>query len=114
MPMFTRNQRRAPRTTTPARTSRFSRTSRTNRTGGSKLSNMFSRGNGRSRRQNRVAGLRAARTNPRTTRAGRKEAKRELHLMGAKSNHVPVSTRIKHFLHIGGKRSNRRRTTPIL
>ncbi|GAA6038483.1 hypothetical protein JCM8097_004589 [Rhodosporidiobolus ruineniae] len=58
-------------------------------------------GNGRSRRQNRIAGLEAARSNPNTSSAASHTAGEKLHSLGARKNHVPLSTRIKRALHIG-------------
>ncbi|KAJ7688358.1 hypothetical protein B0H17DRAFT_1068270 [Mycena rosella] len=54
----------------------------------------------------RVAGgYKAALSNPKTTRAGRKHAKAELHSMG-RSAHVPLMTKIKRAL--GIRKTSRR------
>ncbi|ORY90823.1 hypothetical protein BCR35DRAFT_328579 [Leucosporidium creatinivorum] len=75
MSLFTRRHRNA----THSHPHSHHTSSTTPRRGG--RLHLFSR-NGRSRKENRVAGLKAARTNPRTTSAGRKRAKHELHAMG--------------------------------
>ncbi|CAE6496964.1 unnamed protein product [Rhizoctonia solani] len=57
----------------------------------------------------RAGGYKAALHNPNTTTAGRQHAQRGLRSMGrGREAHVPLSVRIKHFLHIGG---HRRHTT---
>jgi len=63
---------------------------------------------GRRRDPDRVAGgYKAALSNPRTTRSGRKHAKSELKAMGrGRETHVPLMTRIKRTL---GIRSTPRR-----
>ncbi|KAL8277167.1 hypothetical protein RQP46_010415 [Phenoliferia psychrophenolica] len=98
MPLFpTRRHQRTPITTT---------TTHHGRGFGARVSNAF-RGNGRTHHQNRVAGLKAARTNPNTTSAGRRRAKMELKASGVRPNRVPISTRIRHFFRMGGSRSRR-------
>ncbi|CAE6414401.1 unnamed protein product [Rhizoctonia solani] len=53
----------------------------------------------------RAGGYKAALHNPNTTSTGRQHAKRGLRSMGRGNEaHVPLSVRIKHFLHIGGRR----------
>ncbi|KAF8682132.1 Conidiation protein 6 [Rhizoctonia solani] len=53
----------------------------------------------------RAGGYKAALHNPNTTSAGRQHAKRGLRSMDRGNEaHVPLSVRIKHFLHIGGRR----------
>ncbi|CAE6455810.1 unnamed protein product [Rhizoctonia solani] len=53
----------------------------------------------------RAGGYKAALHNPNTTTAGRQHAKRGLRTMGrGREAHVPLSVRIKHFLHLGGRR----------
>ncbi|KAL7424129.1 hypothetical protein Q5752_001714 [Cryptotrichosporon argae] len=54
-------------------------------------------------RSNRIRGLRGAINNPRTTHAGRREAKFELRSMGAKPNHPSLGTRLRHFFHLPAK-----------
>ncbi|KDQ28906.1 hypothetical protein PLEOSDRAFT_1111989 [Pleurotus ostreatus PC15] len=55
-----------------------------------------------------AAGYKSALSNPHTTRAGRKQAKRELRAMGRGSEtHVPFMTKVKRAL---GIRSTPRRT----
>ncbi|KAG9126661.1 hypothetical protein FRC07_002534 [Ceratobasidium sp. 392] len=78
-------------------------TTTTRRTGG--LGGMFRRKNP----NRRAGGFKAALHNPNTTSSGRRHAKRELKSMGrGREAHVPLSVRIKHFLHIGGRRTTRR------
>lgn len=84
------------------------RSPRNHQTLGDKIATAF-RSNGRSHRQNRVAGLKAARSNPRISAAGRKRAKLELNMMGQKANHVPLGTRIRHALHLPAKSSRNKR-----
>ncbi|GAA5912867.1 hypothetical protein JCM6882_009501 [Rhodosporidiobolus microsporus] len=84
-------------------------TTRTTRTRHSH--NPFARragGNGRSHRQNRIAGLKAARSNPRTSASASHSAGNSLTAMGARKNRVPISTRIKRALHIGPYKRTRR------
>ncbi|GAA5826341.1 hypothetical protein JCM11251_007262 [Rhodosporidiobolus azoricus] len=74
--------------------------------------NPFSRrapGNGRSRRQNRIAGLKAARSNPRASASASHAAGNTLTAMGAKKNHVSISTRIKRALHMWPYRKTAKR-----
>ncbi|CAK5275828.1 unnamed protein product [Mycena citricolor] len=60
---------------------------------------------GRTSRNRRAGGLKAALANPNTTHHGRREAKHELHAMG-RSSHVPFMTKVKRTL---GIRSTPRR-----
>ncbi|BGP13307.1 hypothetical protein JCM10213v2_001226 [Rhodosporidiobolus nylandii] len=74
--------------------------------------NPFSRrapltGNGRSHRQNRIAGLRAARSNPHTSSSASHDAGSQLTAMGARKNSVPLTVRIKRALHIKPRSTGR-------
>ncbi|ORX33729.1 hypothetical protein BD324DRAFT_638360 [Kockovaella imperatae] len=60
-----------------------------------------------SHRQNRIRGLRSAINNPRTTHAGRTEAKAELHAMGATANKPSFGTRVRHLFGLPGKSHHR-------
>ncbi|KAH7108127.1 hypothetical protein BKA62DRAFT_681148 [Auriculariales sp. MPI-PUGE-AT-0066] len=69
-------------------------------------------GNGRSRRDNRAAGLKAALHNPNTTHDGRKSAKAQLRAMGRgreAHGHPSLASRIRHLLHIPSKTTRNRR-----
>ncbi|KAG8782432.1 hypothetical protein FRC12_020826 [Ceratobasidium sp. 428] len=94
--MFGSRRTRATHTTHTTRTS-------TGRSAG--LGGVFRRKNP----NRRAGGFKAALHNPNTTSSGRRHAKHELKVMGrGREAHVPLSVRIKHFLHIGGRRTTHR------
>ncbi|KAG8709465.1 hypothetical protein FRC08_018323 [Ceratobasidium sp. 394] len=85
------------------RTARTRTTTTSTRRGG--LGGLFHRKNP----NRRAGGFKAALHNPNTTSSGRRHAKHELTAMGrGREAHVPLSVRVKHFLHIGGRRTTRR------
>ncbi|KAG8925265.1 hypothetical protein FRC03_004804 [Tulasnella sp. 419] len=82
-----------------------SRTARTSRTRTTTTRRSFFH---RKNPNRQAAGYKAALSNPNTTSDGRAHAKHELKKMGrGREAHVPISTRIKHFLHIRGGRHTR-------
>lgn len=92
---------------------RRTRAPRTHHTTGTTTTTTRRRGFGglfhRTNPNRRAGGYKAALHNPNTTSTGRHHAKHELVAMGrGREAHVPLSVRIKHFLHIGG---HRRHTT---
>ncbi|KAG8711440.1 hypothetical protein FRC09_020596 [Ceratobasidium sp. 395] len=88
-----------------SRRTRATRTTRTSTGRSAGLGSVFRRKNP----NRRAGGFKAALHNPNTTSSGRRHAKHELKVMGrGREAHVPLSVRIKHFLHIGGRRTTRR------